>query len=112
IIEQDESAISEIVEGEIGRILEISGQPVEKQIWRHEMGLPQYNLGHSYILEGVKEELKKFAGLFMAGNYWLGPSIGNCVDASNAVADSVRAYLSGAPAAADSAPQSHIPAAN
>ncbi len=112
IVEEDEAAIAEIVEEEIGRLLEISGPPVEKQIWRHEKGLPQYNLGHSYILEGVNEELKKSPGLFMTGNYWLGPSIGNCVEASNAVAASVRDFLSGAPAAADSAPQSHVPAAN
>jgi protoporphyrinogen/coproporphyrinogen III oxidase len=95
IVKEDDAKISAIVEKEISGILNIGGAPVEKQIWRHEKGLPQYNLGHSYTLENAKEELKKFPGLFMIGNYWIGPSIGNCVEASNIAAASAQTFLAG-----------------
>jgi oxygen-dependent protoporphyrinogen oxidase len=108
IVHEDPDEISSIVEEETSRILEISGAPVAKQITRYAKGLPQYNLGHAHILENISEEIANLPGVFLTGNYWIGPALGNCVEAGAQTAESARAYLSGqkSPKAA----QSRIPA--
>jgi len=108
IVHEDPDEISSIVEEETSRILEISGAPVAKQITRYAKALPQYNLGHAHILENIREELANLPGVFLTGNYWIGPALGNCVEAGAQTAESARAYLSGqkSPKAA----QSRIPA--
>ena len=95
IVHEDPDEISAIVEEEISGILEISGAPVASQITRYAKGLPQYNLGHAHILENINEELARQDGLFLTGNYWIGPALGNCVEAGNQAAESAHAYLSG-----------------
>jgi oxygen-dependent protoporphyrinogen oxidase len=109
IVRKEPAEISSIVERETGKILGISGPPIATQVWRYDKGLPQYNIGHAHILSGIKDELAKLPGLFLAGNYLAGPALGNCVEASTSAAVSVQSYLAGRP---QSAPQSGISAAN
>jgi oxygen-dependent protoporphyrinogen oxidase len=93
IFDNDDGHIMSIVESETGRILEISGPPVERHLWRHPKALPQYNLGHGHVVEGVREEIQKTPGIFLVGNYLEGPSIGQCVERANAAATAASAYL-------------------
>ncbi|MGB9404236.1 MAG: protoporphyrinogen oxidase [Candidatus Acidiferrales bacterium] len=95
IVEKNADFIGEIVEEEIGKVLQISGAPVERHIWRYGKALPQYNLGHGKIVEGVRAEAAKLPGLFLVGNYLDGPSIGDCIDLSNRTAGAVRSFLAG-----------------
>ncbi|MFZ0035791.1 MAG: protoporphyrinogen oxidase [Candidatus Acidiferrales bacterium] len=108
IVHADPDEISTTVEEEISGILEISGVPVAKQVWRYERGLPQYNLGHAHILENISAELANLPGLFLTGNYWIGPALGNCVEAGARAAESAQSYLSGKTSSTDA--QSSIPA--
>ena len=93
IVHEEPDEISSIVEEETSRILEISGAPVAKQVTRYTKGLPQYNLGHAHILENINEELANSPGVFLTGNYWIGPALGNCVEAGKQAAESAQAYL-------------------
>jgi protoporphyrinogen oxidase len=63
--------------------------------------LPQYNLGHSATLATLDEIASAIPGLFLAGNYFWGPSIGSCVEHANQTAEAVRAYLASIGAASD-----------
>ncbi len=110
IVHEDPDEINSVVEEEISGILEISGAPVAKQISRYEKGLPQYNLGHAHNLEKINEELANVPGLFLTGNYWIGPALGNCVEAGSRTAESAQAYLSGGKSTASA--KSEIPAAS
>jgi protoporphyrinogen/coproporphyrinogen III oxidase len=110
IVHEDPDEISATVEEEISQILDISGAPVAKQISRYEKGLPQYNLGHAHTLEQINEELAKVPGLFLTGNYWIGPALGNCVEAGARTAESAQAFLSGGTSTASA--KSEIPAAS
>jgi hypothetical protein len=49
-------------------------------------------------------------GLFLTGNYWIGPALGNCVEAGRQAAESAQAYLTAQKPA--TAAQSKIPAAS
>ncbi|MFZ0634310.1 MAG: protoporphyrinogen oxidase [Candidatus Acidiferrales bacterium] len=95
IVGKDADFISGIVESEIGKVLQISGAPVERRVWRYARALPQYNLGHQQIIEVVRAEAAKLPGLFLVGNYLDGPSIGDCVLLSDRTAETVQNFLAG-----------------
>jgi oxygen-dependent protoporphyrinogen oxidase len=92
-VDQDPSVIANEVRDEIGPVLQIIGPPVERQVWRHTKALPQYNLGHSQRIAAIRQELAALRGIFLAGNYLEGPSVGSCVAQANRTADAVRAFL-------------------
>jgi protoporphyrinogen/coproporphyrinogen III oxidase len=100
IIEKESKEIAEIVDGEIGRVLLISGPPAEQSVWRWERALPQYNLGHAQRTAAIAQELARAPGLFLAGNYLEGPSIGDCVTQGFKTAEAARDYLAGTAASA------------
>jgi protoporphyrinogen/coproporphyrinogen III oxidase len=93
-VEQDPALIANQVRDEIGLVLQIIGPPIERQVWRHSKALPQYNLGHSQRIAAIRQELAGIRGIFLAGNYLEGPSVGSCVGQANRTADSVRDFLS------------------
>jgi protoporphyrinogen/coproporphyrinogen III oxidase len=95
IVSREASEIGALVEAEIEKLLEISGPPVAREIWRYPKALPQYNLGHAHVLENVRAALDRVPGVYLAGNYLSGPSIGNCIEQSNRVAEAVRGFLQG-----------------
>jgi oxygen-dependent protoporphyrinogen oxidase len=95
LVDLADDAIAATIQSEIGRVLEITGQPVERMVWRYDRALPQYNLGHAERVAAIRDELSDLPGLFLAGNYLDGPSIGNCVEAGFRIAQSVRDYLAG-----------------
>lgn len=79
IVTMDEAGIANQVREEISKALDITGPPAAQQIWRHAKALPQYNLGHAQRVAAIRDELKSFRGLFIAGNYLEGPSTGSCI---------------------------------
>jgi oxygen-dependent protoporphyrinogen oxidase len=88
-----EKEITETICGEVGRVLAITGIPVATNLHRYARALPQYNLGHSQIVKSLEAVTAAMPGLFLAGNYLSGPSIGACVEQANQTAEAVRAYL-------------------
>ena len=92
-VAQDAGYIANEVRDEIGRVLQIIGPPIERQVWRHAKALPQYNLGHSQRVNVIREELQGIRGVFLTGNYLDGPSLGSCVAQGNRTAEAVRDFL-------------------
>lgn len=93
LFSKSDDEIAEIICGEVGRILDITGPPVTYLVNRYARALPQYNLGHSETVSELSAEASAIPGLFLAGNYLSGPSIGSCVDQANQTAEAVRVYL-------------------
>ncbi len=93
IIEKSESDIATIVGGDTAHILGIEGPPVAQAVWKYAKALPQYNLGHGYIIEAARDAQRALPGLFLAGNYLDGPAIGKCVEQGFRTAESASAYL-------------------
>ncbi len=74
-------------------VLGITGTPVVHHLERYARALPQYNLGHTQRLQTIREDLARLPGVFLAGNYLEGPSIGNCVDVAFRTAAAVTEFL-------------------
>jgi oxygen-dependent protoporphyrinogen oxidase len=85
--------IGEIICSEVGSILGITAPPVTRLVHRYARALPQYNLGHSETVSALAAAASSVPGLFLAGNYLSGPSIGSCIEQANQTADAVRVYL-------------------
>ncbi|MGA9939920.1 MAG: protoporphyrinogen oxidase [Candidatus Acidiferrales bacterium] len=82
-----------IVQDEHAKILGITGSPVSAAVWKHEKALPQYNLGHGHAVEAIRDAERTVPGLYFAGNYLEGPSIGKCVEEAFQTADAIRDHL-------------------
>jgi len=91
--EKSDEAIAAIVQEENARILGITGQPTSSPVWKHAKALPQYNLGHAHIVRAIRDGEQAIPGLFFAGNYLQGPSIGKCIEQGYQTAEAIRKYL-------------------
>ena len=85
--------ITKTICGEVARVLGITGEPVLTNLYRHARAIPQYNLGHSEIVKSLEICAAAAPGLFLAGNYLSGPSIGSCIEQAFHTAEAVRVYL-------------------
>ena len=85
--------ITETVCAEVAGVLGITGRPVTTNLHRYARALPQYNLGHIQTVNSLETLTAAMPGLFLAGNYLSGPSIGACVEQANRTAQAVRVYL-------------------
>jgi protoporphyrinogen/coproporphyrinogen III oxidase len=56
-------------------------------VWQYSRALPQYNVGHAQRVKEIREAVSQLPGLFLAGNYLGGRSIGDCVDTGFQAAD-------------------------
>jgi oxygen-dependent protoporphyrinogen oxidase len=91
--ELSEADITETICAEVARVLGITGTPVATNMHRYARALPQYNLGHSQTVKSLEALTASMPGLFFAGNYLSGPSIGACVEQADRTAEAVRVYL-------------------
>ncbi|MGA7796655.1 MAG: protoporphyrinogen oxidase, partial [Candidatus Acidiferrales bacterium] len=93
LCELSDEEITETICAEVARVLGITGKPVTTNLNRHARAIPQYNLGHSQIVKSLEALTAGMPGLFLAGNYLSGPSIGACVEQAFRTAEAVRVYL-------------------
>lgn len=93
VLAMDDEQIVKQADQELSRVLRIKAPPMARQVWRHRHGLPQYNLGHAQKIAALGEDLAAQRGLFLAGNYLEGPSMGSSVSQGFRAAQSVRDYL-------------------
>ncbi|HUA02181.1 MAG TPA: protoporphyrinogen oxidase [Candidatus Aquilonibacter sp.] len=93
MIAKTDQEIMALVQEEHAKILGITGSPIQAAVWKHAKALPQYNLGHGYVVQAIRETERTVAGLYFAGNYLEGPSIGKCVEDGFETADAIRDYL-------------------
>jgi protoporphyrinogen/coproporphyrinogen III oxidase len=93
ICARGEEEIAATVHAELASVLGIAGPPEVTHVARWERALPQYNLGHAQIREALKETCAAVPGVFLAGNYLAGPSIGSCIEQAGRTAEAVAAFL-------------------
>lgn len=87
-----------LVHQELSPILSLQRPPSFSHVQVYKTALPQYNLSHSQRVKALEETASHSSGIWFAGNYLHGPSIGSCIDHSFSVAEAVRARLQANPA--------------
>ncbi|HSD10581.1 MAG TPA: protoporphyrinogen oxidase, partial [Candidatus Binatia bacterium] len=91
--ELEEGALVDGVRQDLARILDVQGKTEVLAIDRYSRSIPQYTLGHSRRLERVRAGLASAPGIFLAGNYFDGISVGDCLSQASKTASDVREYL-------------------
>jgi oxygen-dependent protoporphyrinogen oxidase len=79
--------------GDLRSILGIEGEPVYVRVNRWERAIPQYAIGHLDIVERLRAAESRHPGLFMAGNFIGGISVGDCVIQSDVNAARIDSFL-------------------
>ena len=79
ILKYSDRELLEMVLRDLRYILGIEEKPELVQIIRHTKAIPQYTVGHQSHIEAVQENLKGIPGLYLAGNYINGVSVGHCI---------------------------------
>jgi oxygen-dependent protoporphyrinogen oxidase len=95
MMERTDEEIAAIVQEDHAQILGITGSPITTAVWKHAKALPQYNLGHGHVVRAIRDAEGATPGLYFAGNYLEGPSLGKCVAQGFQTAEAVSGYLRG-----------------
>jgi oxygen-dependent protoporphyrinogen oxidase len=74
-------------------LLGVSGQPTFQHCFLFPKAIPQYEVGYSRFKQLMADLESKAPGLFLAGNYRDGVSLGDSIVSGHNVADRVQAYL-------------------
>ena len=85
--------LANLAHREISPVLFIKSNPAFSHVTIWPRALPQYNLSHGDRLARIENLRAQFPGIWLAGNYLRGPSIGSCVEQALTVADEVRHWL-------------------
>ena len=93
IAQKPSEEIAAMVEKDHKAILGTTGPPIASMVWVHQKALPQYNLGHGHVVQAIRDAERSVAGLYFAGNYLEGPSIGRCIERGFQAAEGVKSYL-------------------
>jgi len=81
--------IAAAIEDEVAAILGISGPPIDREVWKYRHALPQFRVGHTQRIDAIRRALRDIPGLHVAGNYFRGRGIGDCVENAVLVSDDV-----------------------
>jgi oxygen-dependent protoporphyrinogen oxidase len=90
---RDASGSPQTVEAENAKILGITGDPIDRMVWKYPGALPQYNIGHAQKVREIREALGKYSGILLAGNYLAGRSIGESVETGFQAAEILRSRI-------------------
>jgi len=82
-----------VVLGDLGRVMGITVRPYFTRVVRWPRGIPQYVLGHPQRLRTIEERVRRYPGLFIAGNSYHGISVNACVEEAPRVAEAVLEHL-------------------
>ena len=74
------------VHNDLSKVLGVSGGPRHLPITRYERAIPQYTLGHATRVKRVETLLRDVPGLWIAGNYLRGISLGDCIKHAERIA--------------------------
>jgi oxygen-dependent protoporphyrinogen oxidase len=91
--ELGEDALVDGVRRDLARILGVKGRAALLAIDRYPRSIPQYTLGHSRRVQRIRAGLASAPGVFLAGNYFEGVSVGDSLDQATKTASDVRKYL-------------------
>ncbi len=88
-----ERVLREEVHRELSSVLGIAAPPVVARVRYWPLGLPQYLIGHAARREVLETAATRVEGLYLAGNYLRGVSVGNCIGSGRRAAAEIAGRL-------------------
>ncbi|MGC9200246.1 MAG: protoporphyrinogen oxidase [Acidobacteriaceae bacterium] len=79
LAEQDEDVLIQIARQELDRSLGITATPILARAYRWKKAVPQYNVGHSVLIQEIERGVASHAGLHLVGAAYHGSGIPECI---------------------------------
>lgn len=89
ILEYNDKELIEMTLRDLRNILEIEEKPDFLRIVRHPRAIPQYTPGHQNRISAIEKGLQEIPGLYLAGNYINGVSVGHCIAEATKLASKI-----------------------
>jgi len=86
---EQETRLLEMIRKELSDIIKITAAPDFVRIYRHEMAIPQYTVGHTERLKTIDGILAKHNNLHLTGNAYRGISVNDCIENSAKLAEKI-----------------------
>jgi oxygen-dependent protoporphyrinogen oxidase len=90
---EDTDLLVERVLLDLRQLLGVRGEPVFAKHVYWSRGIPQYTVGYQAVKDAADATERQNPGLYLAGNYRNGVSVGDCIASGQQVAERVAAYL-------------------
>lgn len=87
--EQSDEEMVKTVLGELKSIFGLSGTPDFAVVNRYPRGMPQFHVGHLDRVTRLEAELQTVSGLKLAGNYFYGVGLPDCIQSGEQAAESL-----------------------
>jgi oxygen-dependent protoporphyrinogen oxidase len=85
----NDEQIIQITLDELNSIMQFSGKPVYLNITRWQKSIPQYEIGYQQKMDMLTQFEESNQGIFLAGNYRGGISVGDCVKNAYEIAEGI-----------------------
>jgi oxygen-dependent protoporphyrinogen oxidase len=92
--EMNDSDLTDAVARDLEEYLGVKGKPVSCSVARYQNALPQYEIGHEFLVSTIERAVKRHPGLYLAGASFRGTGIANCVRNAELEAEKIAADLS------------------
>ncbi len=89
VLAEDDGRILEIVQGQLGELLGVTGPPLLTRLHRYPVSMPQYHVGHLNTVEAIEARVALHPGLALAGSAYRGVGIADCVHSGESAASAV-----------------------
>jgi len=86
---EQEPRLTDMIRKELADIIGITAEPDFVRIYRHEMAIPQYSVGHVERLRNMDAALGKHRGLFLTGNAYRGIGVNDCIESSAKLSEKI-----------------------
>ena len=86
-------ALIDLARGEFRDLIGATGEPSVAQVRHWPVGLPQYRTGHGKLVTELGRTHERQPGLFLAGNYFAGPSVATCLTVAQKTAQAAHQHL-------------------
>ncbi len=80
IMDLSDEELVDVVVSEMREILGVKGEPLFSRVFRWNLGMPQYTMGHLDRVELIENRSESIAGLALAGGSYRGVGIPNCIE--------------------------------
>ncbi|MEI6350481.1 MAG: protoporphyrinogen oxidase [Verrucomicrobiota bacterium] len=90
---RDPEELFELTQRDLERILGVRGKPTYRHHVLFPWAIPQYNVGFGKFADFMNDTESRLPGLFFAGNYRDGISVGNSIVSGHDIAGRVAAFL-------------------
>ncbi len=80
IMDKSDAELIEIVKAEMRSILGVKGTALFARVYRWNLGMPQYTMGHLGRVEAIESRCSEIPGLALAGGSYRGVGIPNCIE--------------------------------